>query len=80
MTDNLHNSLDARRASDALSKMKEERQRVSTTQSTHVQKPKIAPNSTPKNTSNKDNDDNKGCILFLAVIIGIGLLLLFSLF
>lgn len=75
MADNLQNPSGARSASDALSKMKENRQRqTSTTQSTQTSKPHITQNAVPRNNNNSNNNDDSGCgwILWFAVFFVIG--------
>lgn len=75
MADNLQNSSGARSASEALSKMKENRQRqTSTSQSTHTSKPQITKNAAPRNNSNSSNNDEIGCggIIMFAVFFMIG--------
>lgn len=75
MEDNLQNSSGARSASEALSKMKENRQRqASTSQSSQTIKPRITQNSAPCNNSNSSNGDGIGCggIIMFAVFFMIG--------
>lgn len=77
MADNLQKPSGAKSASEALSKMKENRQRqTSITQSTQTSKPHITHNAAHRNNNNINNDDDSGCgwILWFVVFSVIGCL------
>lgn len=82
MADNIQNPSGARSASEALSKMKENRQRPSTiAQSTQTSKPHITHNTVPRNnnTNNKSKKSGCGWVVWFAVAIVITYLI-FSMF
>lgn len=75
MADNLQKPSGARSASEALSKMKANRQRQTPiTQSTQTSKPHITNNAAPRNNNKTNNNDDSGCgwILWFAVFFVIG--------
>lgn len=77
MEENFQNSSRARSASEALSKIKEDRQRQkSTTKFEQTRKPQITRNAVPRNNnSNNSNDSGCGWILWFAAffLIGVGI-------
>lgn len=76
MADNLQKPSGARSASEALSKMKENRQQqTSTTQSTQTSRPTITQNVVHQNSSNNSDDTGCGEIVFFVICFIVGFLI-----
>ena len=69
MEDNQQKDPGTRRVSDALSKMKDNRQRqASNTQSSLTNRPRIT-NTAPQNNNSGGNSDENGCVWFIVGIV-----------
>ena len=72
------NNFKRQSASDALSQMKEKRQKQSVSQFAQTSKPTIS--SSNNNSNNSSGDDGCGMEIFIYIIIGLVIFVIFSFF